>query len=229
MSSYLSRLRCVKTNTDRSIQCQCPACFASGGDSKGEHLRVYPSGAYSCVVHPDSKDHNRAIKAYLKGLTINGDDIDLDYEVIDPEPKLNTPKVYPESILTKLLPDHSYWINRGIKPEVMVQMGGGLATTEEKSKLSGRYILPCKSYENQLIGFVGRWVGKENTFAPKYKIIGKKSHFCFPSMSLSDYAIRSTGEVILVESQGCSLSLASAGLWQSKTLFGLKVSSKLLS
>jgi hypothetical protein len=46
---------------DGKIEAQCPACEAAGADAKGNHLVVYPNGAFSCVANPDDKEHNRTI------------------------------------------------------------------------------------------------------------------------------------------------------------------------
>jgi hypothetical protein len=41
---------------------QCPACAEEGYDlNHKDHLIVYPSGAFGCVVNPGDKEHNREI------------------------------------------------------------------------------------------------------------------------------------------------------------------------
>lgn len=44
-------------------QARCPACAESGGDSKGEHLRVYPDGRFGCCVFPGDREHRKRIFA----------------------------------------------------------------------------------------------------------------------------------------------------------------------
>jgi AAA domain len=39
----------------------CPACREAGSDKSGDHLTVFPSGKFSCAVHPGDKAHNRRI------------------------------------------------------------------------------------------------------------------------------------------------------------------------
>ena len=39
----------------------CPACREAGSDKSGDHLTIYPSGKFSCAVHPGEKAHNRRI------------------------------------------------------------------------------------------------------------------------------------------------------------------------
>lgn len=45
------------------VRARCPACAESGGDSKGEHLRVYPDGRFGCCVCPGDREHRRRIFA----------------------------------------------------------------------------------------------------------------------------------------------------------------------
>lgn len=40
---------------------RCPACAARGGDSKGEHLVVFPDGKFGCVANPRDNPHKRQI------------------------------------------------------------------------------------------------------------------------------------------------------------------------
>lgn len=42
-------------------QAQCPVCAAAGADSKGEHLVIYPDGAYGCVANPGDEPHRKQI------------------------------------------------------------------------------------------------------------------------------------------------------------------------
>jgi 5S rRNA maturation endonuclease (ribonuclease M5) len=46
----------------------CPACRKDGHDNKGNHLRVFPSGKFSCVIFPGDKAHNRRIIELLPEL-----------------------------------------------------------------------------------------------------------------------------------------------------------------
>ena len=47
------------------IQARCPACAESGGDTKGEHLVVYPNGSFGCCIYPGDKQHRRQIFALV--------------------------------------------------------------------------------------------------------------------------------------------------------------------
>jgi len=52
MALNLFRLEKVKERTGGKIEAQCPACFELGSDSTGDHLVVYPDGAFACTVYP---------------------------------------------------------------------------------------------------------------------------------------------------------------------------------
>ncbi|MFM2243229.1 MAG: hypothetical protein RLZ97_2084 [Verrucomicrobiota bacterium] len=51
MSLDLSRLENVRKRGDRIIA-RCPACAEENHDEKGEHLVMYPNGAFGCVTCP---------------------------------------------------------------------------------------------------------------------------------------------------------------------------------
>jgi len=40
---------------------RCPACSEIGQDQEGNHLVVWPNGAFGCVVYPADKAHRRRI------------------------------------------------------------------------------------------------------------------------------------------------------------------------
>ena len=63
MSLDVRRLEKVRELADGVVQARCPACGESGGDRKGEHLRVYPDGRFGCCVHPKDREHRRRIHA----------------------------------------------------------------------------------------------------------------------------------------------------------------------
>lgn len=222
----ISRLVNVKRQSDGSIQCQCPICFGENGRDKAgkNHLRVYRSGAFSCVVD-NSREHNGKIKAYLCN-TAPSDNPDTEW--IDPEPTVKVDKVYPENSLSTLLDDQSYWESRGIRADVARRLGAGVAVRSEKSKLSGRSVFPLRGIDRRIIGFAARLI-EDNSFAPKWKILGRKSTAIFPSVDISERAIIDASQVILVEGVGCVAALGAADVWNTMCLFGLNISSKQLT
>jgi hypothetical protein len=56
-----SKLQKVDKKPNGEIIAQCPACAAASGDTKGEHLIVYPSKAFACVANLKDKAHNQEI------------------------------------------------------------------------------------------------------------------------------------------------------------------------
>lgn len=61
MSLDVTKLENAVRKSDGKIIARCPACAAAGGDTKGEHLVVFPDGKYGCVAYPKYKAHNREI------------------------------------------------------------------------------------------------------------------------------------------------------------------------
>lgn len=220
-----SRLLKVRRVSD-GLVAQCPVCAAEGRDSKGAHLKVFASGAFGCVAHPDDKVHSRAIYSIIRDKADPESLLCAETEWVIPE-KVTTPTVYPESDLSKLLPDHGYWVNRGMKDEVLVRLGGGLAPANERSKLSNRYVFPLRDDHGQIVGWSGRLVD-DNSFGPRWKHLNAVRASVFPHVSLVQPAARARREVILVEGIGCCLALMGAGLDQCLCLFGTHISSKLI-
>ena len=224
MKLDIDKLVNVKRQSDGSIQCQCPICAAEGKDkSSKNHLRIYKTGAFNCIID-NSKQHNYAISRYLK--STNSDE-NPDYEYIDPEPILKIEKVYPEDTLKRLLPDYTYWINRGAREDVLRKLEGGLAPEDEKSKLSKRFIFPIRNMDNRIVGFTGRLI-QENSFAPNWKHIFKSSKSVWP-WHVNGKDIASTKTVVLVESVGDTLALMSNDVPNVLCLFGLNLNGKIIS
>jgi hypothetical protein len=47
------------------ITARCPACAESGGDRKGNHLAIFPSGKFACAAVPGDTEHRRRIFALV--------------------------------------------------------------------------------------------------------------------------------------------------------------------
>jgi hypothetical protein len=60
MGIDLKKLKSVREKFTKTTA-QCPACEASGHDSKGDHLVIFPSGKFSCVAHPGDSEHRKLI------------------------------------------------------------------------------------------------------------------------------------------------------------------------
>ena len=221
MSYDLSKLQCVKHNPDSSISAACPVCRAQGSDKTGNHLKIFKNGAFNCIVGSDGDpQHNRLIRQYLKG---DGDDI----VFIDPEPKLTVEKIYPEDTLSRLVPDYSYWIGRGMRVDVLKRLENGIAPIGEKSKLSGRSLFPLRNMDGLIAGFSGRLV-EENSFAPKWKHLAKISRLTYP-WNVTGEAIRRRKVAVLTESIGDLLACLSHGIEPTLCIFGLNLNGLIIS
>lgn len=222
------RLVGARWNSDGSLTSQCPACAHEGHDLKGRnHLRVYPNGAFNCIVHSGDKDHNRIIRALIRGNEDGSSALNTDVEYIDPDPRLDIDKVYPEDMVSRLVRDHTYWIDRRIGEPVLVKLGGGLAPTDEASKLSGRYVFPIRNDAKQIIGWSGR-LTTHNSFAPNWKHLFKSGRTCWP-WYLNGEAIRTARAAVLLESIGDALTLATHDIWNWVVVFGCNLNSQVIS
>ena len=64
MSAKLSlNLSLLQKRKDRAgkIIAQCPACYADGEDSSGEHFVMLPNGLWGCAKHSGDHEHRRRI------------------------------------------------------------------------------------------------------------------------------------------------------------------------
>ena len=62
----------ARTREDGSIEAQCPACAAGGGDTEERHLVVFPDGAYGCVAYQGDTVHNKEIYSIVGEKTQKG-------------------------------------------------------------------------------------------------------------------------------------------------------------
>lgn len=131
-------------------------------------------------------------------------------------------RYYPETMLDKLIKEHSYWVKRGVSSEVVARHNGGIAL---EGFMANRYVFPVREKGGRIIGFAGRdLTGKSDR---KWKLSGQQSRFVFPHSGLSE--CRNSRVIILVESVGDCLALAEAGVNNVLVLFGINLSSTLLS
>lgn len=65
MSLDLKQLEKARELNGGIVQARCPACAESGGDRKGEHLRIQPDGRFGCCLHPKDKIHRKRIHALV--------------------------------------------------------------------------------------------------------------------------------------------------------------------
>jgi len=202
----------------------CPLCRHEGHDKTGNHLKIYPNGAFGCVLNQKDKAHNAGI---LQLVGTESDGI-LTYSSAPVEVKIEIPRVWPIKLLDNLIKDYSYFESRGISVATQEFFQMGFASTHQ---MAGRMILPIFNKEKtQIIGFSGRLVKytdwhKENKI-PKWKHLNKSSLFLWPYYPEE---IIKAGSVILVESPGDVLYLWERGIKNVICLFGVVVSSKVLA
>ena len=60
MSLDLQRLEKVRQRGRKTIA-RCPACAASGGDRRGEHLVIFEDGRFGCAACPKDTEHRKQI------------------------------------------------------------------------------------------------------------------------------------------------------------------------
>ena len=140
-------------------------------------------------------------------------------------PIIKEPRTFPKDSLRNLIPDHSYWQNRGISLDTLERFGGGVAN---RGRMKGRYTFPVLNYRKDLIGASGRLVDQSNTNAPKWKHVGDKKLWKYPCQ-INNKIIRHTKEVFLVESIGDMLSLWDAKTQNVMVTFGLEVSVEIIN
>jgi DNA primase len=135
-------------------------------------------------------------------------------------------KVYPEDMLTKLVPDYRYWVGRGISEDVLRRLEGGMAPTDERSKLSGRFILPIRDDKRRIIGWTGRLVS-DASFGPKHKHLVKSSKAVYP-IHIAAEPIRTSRKVVLTEGVGDLMTLHTHGMLNVLVLLGLNLNARML-
>jgi hypothetical protein len=60
----LSLLEKVR-HTGGKILARCPACAEGGGDRKGNHMTIFPTGKFACAAMPGDSEHRRRIFALV--------------------------------------------------------------------------------------------------------------------------------------------------------------------
>ena len=221
-----SRLDNLK-RTPNGWQAACPVCRAEGSDKTGNHLRIWGNAAFNCAkAGPDDKAHNRQIRAFIYQDADPETLADLQNQIVDPEPKLEVDKVYPEEMLARLVPDYHYWVGRGISEEVVRRMEGGLVPRDERNKLSGYFTFPVRDDKRRIIGWASRLVD-EASFGPKHKHLVKTGRCVFP-IHVAGEAIRTSRKVVLVEGLADLMTLQTVGMWNVLAVLGLNFNARIL-
>lgn len=142
---------------------------------------------------------------------------------ISEKPKIKESKIFEKDLLLKLEKKHEYWIERNVKEDTLSLFQGGLA---KAGKMKNRYVFPIFNSKKEIVGFSGRDV--TNTSKIKWKHLGDKSTWCYPSF-LNINTLKQSKEVYLIESIGDCLSLWDAGTQNTIVTFGLEISTSILN
>lgn len=150
-----------------------------------------------------------------------------------PKEKLEMEKIYPESILSNLLPHLDFYEKKKISKDTLNFYKCGYATS---GQLFRRIVFPIYNSAGQIHGFSGRAVfwNKDSDF-PKWKHIGKRADWVYPlnlkrnsSLEVRE-AIEAKNSIVIVESVGDSMALFENGYKNNVVTFGLGISSKISS
>ncbi len=145
---------------------------------------------------------------------------------VEQKPKVKSNKPFPPGSLNLLIPDHKYWIERGIPKDLIIQFKGGVAL--KNGKLKNRYVFPVFDSKNNILGFAGRCILKDQNYKirPKWKAISNgrgKAEWNWP-LFFNYKDIKKENRIILYESIGDYLSCATAGIKPGLVLFGTEIS-----
>jgi len=195
----------------------CPACLENGRNALSKnHLRVFASGKFNCIVD-DSKEHNGRI-LQLIGTESNEETI-----AQIPEPKITLPESWDLNILKGLIKNHDYFNSRGISNKTCEKFQMGVAL---KGQMRSRAVLPIfNEQRDKIIGFTGRKLNNDG-YGPKWRHLGNKSLWIFGGDLTS---IECSRTVIITEGPADILYLSECGINNTLCLFGVEISSKLLS
>ncbi|NVM34359.1 MAG: hypothetical protein HWN81_02110 [Candidatus Lokiarchaeota archaeon] len=170
------------------------------------------------------RDNPKKLKSVLKSIDSEPD------ALMQSKPKtlIEMDKVYDQSILEKLFPNYTFYSKKKISESTQKLFKVGLAGS---GNMYRRMVFPIYNEHSQIIGFSGRKVDSNN--GAKWKHIGKKNNWIYPAYvpnkETVDSIIDDTGEVYLVESIGDAMALYDQGIKNVLVIFGLSVSSSIIS
>ena len=138
---------------------------------------------------------------------------------------IKSPIIFEKEILEKFLPEYGYWNGRGISSETLRVFQGGV---DRSWKMKDRYVFPIFDNKDNIIGFSGRDVsGLTLDARPKWKHLGDKKEWVYPMKEHVSH-IKSSKQIILVESIGDMLALRECGILNSIVTFGLNISGRII-
>ena len=134
--------------------------------------------------------------------------------------RLKAPTIFNKEDLRHVIPDYSYWKDRGVPSETLQLFESGIM---RGGKMKDRYVFPVFDKMNRLVGVAGRDItGKQQM---KWKLLGEKSSWAYPLKYNLNFLL-SEREVFLVESIGDMLAMWEAGIKNCIVTFGLAITPK---
>ena len=94
--------------------------------------------------------------------------------------------------------------------------------------MKNRYVFPIYNSVQKIVGISGRLIVPQFASSPKWKHLGLKKSWAYPTILNVDY-IKERNHVIIVESIGDMLSLWQSGVKTSVVSFGLDIQPGLLN
>jgi 5S rRNA maturation endonuclease (ribonuclease M5) len=123
-----------------------------------------------------------------------------------------------------IIPDYSYYVNRGISENVLKRFKCGVILA--KSRLKNRFCFPIFNRKMDIVGISARAINDNAKI--RWRQLGKKSSWCYP-LFLNIKQIRAEKSVILVEGISDLLSFFQAGIENVVCLFGTECNVNLLN
>ncbi len=203
---------------------QTSAIFRDGDNPTA--IRIYKnSGVWTDFVKGGSYPFELLLKKTLK--TNDLSKFNFEKQTFTERGLLKEEKIYGENCLGKLLPDHSFYQERGILVTTLKKFQGGVATN---GKLYNRYVFPIRNKDGKIHGFAGRRLVENEQYC-KWLNWGKSSNWYYPYFSVKECRekVDDLKEIILVESIGDSMACFQAGYENTAVAFTRNVSPFLLS
>ncbi len=203
-----------------------------GGDNRTA-IKIYHDGKWCDFVEGKHGTLEELVKLTLgiddvKAKDWLKDKIDLEGLKVEYKEKIKLPQIFDMAVLRDLIPDHEYWIKRGITRKTAELFKGGLCLDSQTllGKLKNRQILCIYNSLKQLVGFTARDITGKNYI--KWKHLGEKTSWVWPAY-LNHKFVQESKTVILVESPGDILKMWDCDIKNVICLFGTECSHAILN
>jgi len=143
------------------------------------------------------------------------------HSIVEKKPKIIVDKKIELKYTESLMPHYSFYESRGISVETLKSFDCGVCFS---GKQNNRFVFVIKDENGDVKGIAGRDIIGGRV---KWKLMGDKRKWVYPLSSVPN--IEGEGEVFLVESIGDMLALYDIGVTNVVVLFGIDISSRLVS